>query len=63
MMARQLFFCVVLSDGDHWRVEAEWPDGTIEQVDNFKSHFEAVNWISAEAEAWLRHRSFRDADD
>jgi hypothetical protein len=63
MMAQQPLFCVVLSDSDRWRVEAEWPDGTIEQVDNFKSHFEAVNWINTEAEAWLRHRSFRDADD
>ena len=46
MMARQPLFCVVLSDRDHWRVEAEWPDGSIEQIDAFKSHFEAVNWIS-----------------
>ena len=28
--ARNPIFCVVLKDGEHWQVEAEWPDGTIE---------------------------------
>jgi hypothetical protein len=34
MGARNPIFCVVLKDGEHWQVEAEWPDGTIEQVYN-----------------------------
>ena len=43
--ARTPIFCVVLKDGEHWQVEAEWPDGTIEQVYKFKAGFEALNWV------------------
>jgi hypothetical protein len=32
MIERIPIFCVVLKDGEHWQVEAEWPDGTIEEV-------------------------------
>lgn len=37
-------FCLVLGNGQRWSVEAEWPDGTIEQVHKFKACFEALNW-------------------
>jgi hypothetical protein len=50
------FFCVVLRDGQQWYVEAEWPDGTIEQIDAFKAHLEGVNWVRTQSEAWLRER-------
>ena len=36
MTARNPIFCVVLKDGEHSQVEAEWPDGTIEQATNSK---------------------------
>ena len=49
-------FCVVLSDGDRWSVEAEWPDGTIEHVDSFKVHAEARRWVSTLSMAWLEAR-------
>ena len=39
--ARTPIFCVVLKDGEHWEVEAEWPDGTIEPVYKFKAGLEA----------------------
>ena len=42
--AQKPFFCVVLSGGGQWHVQAEWPDGTIEQIDAFKAHLEGVNW-------------------
>ena len=45
MMLRKPFFCVILRDGELWQVEAEWPDGTIELIDKFKAHFEALHWI------------------
>ena len=45
----------VLSDRD-WAVQAEWPDGTIEQVLTFKSHSAARSWIANQAQAWLRDR-------
>jgi hypothetical protein len=38
--AQKPFFCVVLNDGGQWHVEAEWSDGTIEQIDAFKAHLE-----------------------
>ena len=39
-------------------VEAEWPDGTIEQISMFKHHFEATEWVSVQSEQWLRERIF-----
>jgi hypothetical protein len=56
MVARKPIFCVVLSDGEQWQVEAEWPDGTIEQVDTFKAYFEALNWVSTQSGEWLQER-------
>ena len=54
--AQKPFFCVVLSGGGQWHVQAEWPDGTIEQIDAFKAHLEGVNWVRTQSEAWLRER-------
>lgn len=31
MTERTPIFCVVLKEGEHWQVEAEWPDGRIEE--------------------------------
>ena len=56
MTARNPIFCVVLKDGEHWQVEAEWPDGTIEQVYKFKAGFEALNWVKSESAAWVAER-------
>ena len=49
-------FCVVLSEGPHWAVEAEWPDGTIEHVDTFKAHLDAKKWVRTQSELWLQDR-------
>jgi hypothetical protein len=57
MTARKPIFCVVLSDGERWRVEAEWPDGTIEPIDSFKAYFEARDWVSNQSAAWLQARA------
>jgi hypothetical protein len=56
-LARTPIFCVVLKDGEHWQVEAEWPDGTIEQVHKFKAGFEALNWVKTQSAAWLVQRA------
>jgi hypothetical protein len=56
IIAQKPIFCVVHSNGQQWAVEAEWPDGTIEQIDIFKTHLEAVNWVGNRSEAWLRER-------
>ena len=50
-------FCIVLSDGENWSVEAEWPDGTIEPVKDFKGHSDAVIWLSTRSESWLQERT------
>ena len=42
----------MLSDGDQWVVEAEWPDGTLEFVNTFKDHASAAYWISARSKTW-----------
>jgi hypothetical protein len=54
--AQKPFFCVVLSGGRQWHVQAEWPDGKIEQIDAFEAHLEGVNWVRTQSEAWLRER-------
>ena len=56
MTAPKPIFCVVLGDGERWRVEAEWPDGTIEQIDAFKAYLDAINWISTQSKVWLQKR-------
>jgi hypothetical protein len=50
-------FSVVLSDGDNWSVEAEWPDGTIEPVDTFEGRSDAVDWLSVRSGSWLEERT------
>jgi hypothetical protein len=54
--ARTPIFCVVLKDGEHWQVEAEWPDGMIEQVYKCKAGFEALNWVKNRSAAWVAER-------
>jgi hypothetical protein len=56
VVAQKPLFHVVLSDSDQCFVEAEWPDGTIEQIDTFGLHIEAVNWLSTQSESWVRER-------
>jgi hypothetical protein len=50
-------FCVVLGDGDRWSVEAEWPDGTIERIDTFNAHLDAMKWITTRSEEWVQERT------
>jgi len=61
VVAQKPLFHVVLSDGDQCFVEAEWPDGTIEQIDTFGLHIEAVNWLSTQSESWVQGR--KDSDE
>ncbi len=54
---RKPFFCIVLSGNRKWTIDAEWPDGTIEQNEAFDGRLDAVKWLSSQAEEWLRERS------
>ena len=49
MTERTPIFCVVLKDGEYWQVEAEWPDGTIEEVHRFNSGLDALNWVKTQS--------------
>ena len=40
-----------------WYVEAEWDDGTIEEIGQFNSIAEAWDWIARESRAWLEQRN------
>jgi len=44
------------ADASHWYVEAEWDDGTLEEIGEFKSIAEAWDWIARESRAWLAER-------
>jgi hypothetical protein len=57
MVGTKPIFCVVLSDGQRWAVEAEWPDGTIERIYTFTHHFEATDWIFDQSEKWFQERA------
>jgi hypothetical protein len=50
-------FCVVPKDGDHWQIEAEWPDGTIESVLTFKAGLKALDWVKTQSAAWVAERN------
>lgn len=57
MSTTQPFFSVVLHRNGEWVIEAEWPDGSIEPIDTFGEHFEALNWITNRAAAWTEQRA------
>ena len=40
----------------NWYVEAEWADGTIEEIGQFKSITEAWDWIARQSRNWLAAR-------
>lgn len=40
----------------YWYVEAEWADGTLEEIGRFKSITEAWDWIARESRSWLESR-------
>jgi hypothetical protein len=41
-------------DRGRWSVEVHWPDGTAEHIDEFKSDYEACDWISNRSAKWVR---------
>jgi hypothetical protein len=45
------------ADTKHRCVEAEWPDGTIDEIGQFKSIFEAWDWLARQSQAWLSSRT------
>jgi len=51
---------VVVTDGDQWEVEAEWPDGTLERVNIFNDPSSATDWINTRSEGWLEERNFSE---
>jgi hypothetical protein len=58
-IAGKPLFHVILSDRDHWLVETEYPDGTLEPVNTFKDHASAIDWMSPRSETWDRTQTNR----
>ena len=54
--ARTPIFCIVLEEGNRWQVQAEWPDGTIEQVYKFDAGREALHWVKTQSSTWVAER-------
>ena len=44
------------TDMTHWYVEAEWADGTIDEIGQFTSIAEAWGWIAQQSKAWTEDR-------
>jgi hypothetical protein len=44
------------NDLTHWYVEAEWADGTVEEIGEFGSIIEAWNWLAYQSQAWVEQR-------
>jgi hypothetical protein len=43
-------------DMSHWYVEAEWADGTIDEIGQFASVSEAWGWIAHQSKGWIEDR-------
>jgi hypothetical protein len=54
---RRPFFCIVLRGDRAWTIDAEWPDGTIEEIETFDGRLDAVKWLCNQTEEWLRERN------
>jgi hypothetical protein len=46
-----------MSDGTVWYVEAEWADGTIDEIGQFTSASEAWDWIAHYSRDWFIQRT------
>ncbi len=44
-------------DATVWYVEAEWADGTIEEIGSFTSASEAWDWIARNSREWFSQRT------
>ena len=45
------------ADSTVWYVEAEWADGTIDEIGHFTSAPEAWDWIDRHSREWFIQRS------
>jgi hypothetical protein len=43
-------------NGDEWRVHAQFPDGSFEEVSGFRSENEANAWVAKDLQRWLERR-------
>jgi hypothetical protein len=44
------------TNGGDWRVHAEFPDGSFEEISGFKNENEANEWIANSLREWLEQR-------
>jgi hypothetical protein len=53
-LSKPIFF-VVKTKGN-WTVQAEWPDGSVEEVKTFKAELQALDWLTWQSQTWLAWR-------
>ena len=46
----------VVKTNGNWIVQAEWPDGTVEEVKTFKAELQALDWLTWQSQTWLAWR-------
>jgi hypothetical protein len=49
-----------VQDGDLWRVQIAWPNGTLHHFGKFRSEREAQGWISAHS--WLTEHVIEESE-
>ena len=47
---------IKVPDMSHWHVEAEWADGTIDEIGQFRSISDAWSWIAHRSKGWTEDR-------
>jgi hypothetical protein len=54
-MSNKPILFVVKADGN-WTIQAEWPDGTVEEIKTFKRELQALDWLTWQSQTWLAWR-------
>jgi hypothetical protein len=55
MLSSKPIFFVVKTNGS-WTVQAEWPDGTVEEIKTFTRELQALDWLTWQSQTWLAWR-------
>jgi hypothetical protein len=46
----------VVKGNGNWTIQAEWPDGTVEEIKTFKRELQALDWLTWQSQTWLAWR-------
>jgi hypothetical protein len=54
MPSKPIFF--VVKTNSNWTIQAEWPDGTVEEIKTFTRELQALDWLTWQSQTWLAWR-------